>query len=99
MNNKELKFRLSEQMLVDIKRCANDNGQSVSNWLRECIKSSIECVPTKQTERADIVPTNVPTNKDKKKVVPTKPNEDNTAPSWLAKLKESQEKQKARKKA
>ena len=65
----------------------------------EFVPTKNKSVPTKQAEKVDIVPTNVPTNKVESKNVPTKPNEANTAPSWLAKLKESQEKQKARKKA
>lgn len=64
----------------------------------ENVPTKSKSVPTKQTEREDIVPTNVPTNKDKKKVVPTKSKE-GSVPSWMARLKESQEKQKARKKA
>ena len=88
--NKEIKIRVSEDLLNRAKTAAKLNKKPFSQWLRECIESNIECdedfynVPTKSKE-AENVPTNVPT---KVKNVPTKKEATVAKKSWAELLQE-----------
>lgn len=92
-----IRFRCTENERKLIESAAKDANKSISEFIlsKLIVATNNGTKPNVATNKPDIVAT----NKDKKKVVATNPNKANTAPSWLAKLKESQEKQKARKKA